>query len=225
MRNFPGSSFFFLVRTAWHYAGREERRGMIVFYILFLFSNIVASLQPFVLARLINTAQIGGSDAINTVILLSLLYGGLSLLSWIFHGPARVIERRSAFVISRNFISSLYRLVTEMPLRWHQDHHSGSTINRIREAERALFQFAQGQFITIRIFVQIIASVALLGFFSAWVAITSILFGFIVILTIRLFNRDLVPLVRQTNESEHHLSSALYDYIGDEEIFLATDQR
>jgi len=214
MKNYPGSNFVFLVCTLWRYAAQADRRRILLFYSMFLGANIIVSMQPVALARLINTAQQGGPGAIQHVLLLSGVYGGLTLLFWSLHGPARLIERRVAFASSRNFIGVLYRIVTEMPLRWHQDHHSGGTINRIRKAEKALFLFAQGQFVTLQIIIRTTASMAMLAFYSVWVALASLVSSIIIALIIRRFDRDLVPLVRKTNESEHHLSSALYDYIG-----------
>jgi ABC-type multidrug transport system fused ATPase/permease subunit len=166
------------------------------------------------LAHLINTAQQGGDGAAQHVLLLSLLYGGFTLGFWLLHGPARLIERQVGFVASRTFIATLYRMVTEMPLRWHQDHHSGSTINRIRKAEKALFSFAQGQFVVIQIVVRFTASTLMLAFYSVWVAAISILSSLLIAYVIRRFDARLIPMVRKTNESEHHLSAALYDYIG-----------
>lgn len=184
------------------------------FYAAFLVANIIVSFQPFVLSRLINAAQQGGSGAMQKILELSFLYGGLILAFWALHGPSRLVERRVAFSVSRNFIATLYRIVTEMPLRWHQDHHSGGTINRIRKAEKALFQFAQTQFLTIQIVVRAVSSFAMLAYFSIGVALASVASSLIVVMLIRRFDRDLVPVVRATNEAEHHLSSALYDYIG-----------
>ncbi|MGB9154702.1 MAG: ABC transporter ATP-binding protein [Alphaproteobacteria bacterium] len=214
MQNYPGSNFVFLVRTAWRYAGLAERRRMAAFYTAFLVANIVLSFQPLILARLINAAQQGGEGAMQRIFTLSLYYGGLTAFFWLLHGPARLAERRVAFTVGRTFIASLYRIVTEMPLRWHQDHHSGGTINRIRKAEKALFQFSQGQFVTIQIMVRTFASIGMLAFFSVWVAVVSIISSLLIAMIIRRFDRDLVPVVRKTNEAEHHLSSALYDYIG-----------
>ena len=213
MTNYPGSNFIFLVRTAWHYAGADRSR-MTLFYMGFFFANIIASLQPLILAGLINTAQQGGEGAMQRVLVYSLLYGGVTVLFWIIHGPSRLVERKLAFNISRRFIDRLYSVVTEMPLRWHQDHHSGGTINRIRKAERALFEFSQGQYMTIQIVMRTVASLAFLAFFSVWVAAASAVASLLIAWVIRRFDFTLVPMVKQTNEAEHHISSALYDYIG-----------
>jgi len=214
MKNFPGSNLVFLVRTAWRYAGAEDRRRMVIFYAGFFCANIIASFQPVALGALINAAQHGGDGAMPKVLEMSLLYGGVTVLFWLLHGPSRLIERRVAFTVSRNFIAALYRIVTEMPLRWHQDHHSGGTINRIRKAERALFQFAQVQFMPLQIIVRTVASAAMLAFYSVWVSVAAVVSSVLIAWVIRRFDRDLTPIVEKTNESEHHISSALHDYVG-----------
>jgi len=214
MQSFPGSNFAFLLQTCWRFATQAGRRRILLFYGMFLCANIILSLQPVLLARLIDAAQKGGDNALQKVFWLAVGYGAVTLVFWGLHGPARLIERREAFTVSRSFIASLYRIVTEMPLRWHQDHHSGGTINRIRKAERALFQFSQGQFVSIQIVVRAVASTAMLAFYSVPVALASVACSLLIAIVIRRFDRDLIPLVRTTNESEHHLSSALYDYIG-----------
>ena len=214
MQNLPGSNLLFLIRTAWRYANAEDRRRTVLYYLGFLCANIIVSLQPIILGRLINTAQQGGADAMPEVLRLSLYYGGLTFFFWFVHGPSRLVERRVAFNVSRNFIDALYRTVTEMPLRWHQDHHSGGTINRIRKAERALFNFAQGQFMPIQVIVRTLASAAMLALYSVWVSLAAIISSLLIAWVIRRFDRTLTPIVHKTNESEHHISSALYDYIG-----------
>jgi ABC-type multidrug transport system fused ATPase/permease subunit len=213
MKNFPGTNLVYLIRHVWRYA-EADRTRICTFYVMLLCANVILSFQPLVLARLINTAQQGGEDASHKIVLLSLLYGAVTLGFWGLHGPARLIERRVAFNASRAFIANLYRMVTEMPLRWHQDHHSGSTINRIRKAERALFSFAQAQFVVIQILVRFSASTILLAVYSVPVAVVSLLSSVLIAFVIRRFDRELIPQVRKTNEAEHHLSAALYDYIG-----------
>src|ERR1700677_3889492 len=119
--DFSGNMLFFLVRQTWRYAGRM-RRWLPVFYALFFVANIFIAFQPMVLAKIIHTVQGGGGDSIRDTLIWAGIYGGLMVAFWILHGPARVIERRTGFAIFDNFVVSLYQKVTEMPLRWHQDH-------------------------------------------------------------------------------------------------------
>jgi ATP-binding cassette subfamily B protein len=214
MTNLPGANLVYMVRGLWRYADAGDRRKTIIFYSMFLVANIVLSFQPVILSRLINVAQKGGEGAARDAIILSGCYGLITVGFWLLHGPARLLERRVAFNSSRRFITTLYLYVTEMPLRWHQDHHSGGTINRIRKAERAMFNFAQGQFVIIQIVVRFLASLVMLCFFSPWVAAVSVISSILIALIVRKFDSYLIPTVRKTNESEHYLSAALYDYIG-----------
>lgn len=213
MHSYPGSNLVFLIRTAWHYA-EGERKRFLGFYGLLLIANIILSLQPVLLALLINTAQQGGDHALQHVVALSVLYAGASVVFWLLHGPARLIERRVAFNLSRRFVGMLYSAVTELPLRWHQDHHSGSTINRIRKAEKALFAFSQSQFIVIQIVVRFLTSSIMLAFYSLWVALVSVSLSMAIAMIVRMFDRRLMEVVKQTNQAEHQLSGVLYDYIG-----------
>src|SRR6201999_320347 len=115
----------------------------------FFVANIFVAFQPLVLAKIINTVQNNEPDAAHKALLWGAGYGGLTVAFWMLHGPGRVLERRSGYAVFHNFVTSLYRMVTEMPLRWHQDHHSGDTINRVNKAGRGLFSFVQEQFVLI----------------------------------------------------------------------------
>jgi len=214
MKIFTDSNFFFLAKTAWKYAGADGRKKTLGFYLALLCANVMLSFQPVVLAKIINTAQAGEADAVEKVLGLAILYGSLTLAFWCLHGPSRLIERKVAFATSRKFIEDLYRMITEMPLRWHQDHHSGETINRIRKAERALFQFAQTQFVTIQIVVRTLSSFIMLAFFSVSAAVASAVSILVIACIIRRFDNHLRPTIKATNEAEHFMNSALYDYIG-----------
>jgi len=210
---FSNNMLFFLVRRTWRYAG-EARPRMALIYVMFTVANTIAAFQPVVFARIVNAAQKGGSDALHDALLWSGIYGLVTFSFWILHGPARVVERRLGFIVFRNFVTSLYRKVTEMPLRWHQDHHSGGTINRVNKAGRALFNFAQGQFIIIQSIVRFSVSLAVLAWYSWWVAAVSIVVSVVIVAVIRRFDKALIPIILKGNEREHHLNAALYDYIG-----------
>jgi ABC-type multidrug transport system fused ATPase/permease subunit len=213
MRLFTDNMFATMVRTAWQHAG-TDRPKMVLYYALFLAANIIIMMQPVILAQLINVAQKGGADALPQALRWAGAYAGLTLTFWCLHGPARVIERRTAFGIYHRFVTALYKKVTEMPLRWHQDHHSGGTINRVNKAGRALFVFADAQFVLLQVAIRFTASVCLLAFYSLPVAAVSLLSSTIIILIIRRFDKTLMPLVREGNEREHYLNAGLYDYIG-----------
>ena len=205
--------WLFMAKNAWSYAA-DERWRMVLFYGLLMFANCFMLLQPVVLERVINTVQAGGPNLINNAIFWCSMYASTILGFWMLHGPARIIERRLAFNIYYRFVNDLYRKVTEMPLRWHQDHHSGNTINRVTKAGKALFQFAQDQFILVQLAVRFIGCLLFLAWYSWWVAIVVAVFCACIFFSMTRFDMRLRPLVNTTNEREHHLTAALYDYIG-----------
>jgi ATP-binding cassette, subfamily B, bacterial len=212
MKTKSGNMLFFMIRQTWHYAG-DWRPRMALFYAMFFVANIFITLQPLVLAKIIDTVQAGGLNEIHDTLEWAALYGALIVLFWTLHGPARVIERRTGYIVFRNFVSSLYRKISEMPLRWHQDHHSGDTINRVNKAGRALLNFVQDQFVGILMFVRFGMGMILLLIYSWWVALASLLVSLVIGFAIRRFDKVMVPLIETTNEREHHLNAALYDYI------------
>ena len=83
-------------------------------------------------------------------------------LFWLFHGPARVVERKVALKIQQAFRLNLYEQFTHLPLKWHQDHHSGNIITRVNRASTALHRFAEDQFIYIETIVKFVISIGFL---------------------------------------------------------------
>jgi len=215
MTFFSSNSFFFLMRQAWHYAGPGSgRRRMVLFYALCIIANLFIVLQPVVLAGIVNSVQAGGEHLARNALLWCAAYAGLIIAFWSFHGPSRVIERRLAFSVYHHFVASLYRKVTEMPLRWHQEHHSGDTINRVTKAGKALYKFSQEQFIPLQLAVRFLGSLVFLGWFCWWVALTAMVLCSGLFLAIRRFDKNLIPLMDVVNVREHRLTAGLYDYIG-----------
>jgi len=212
MKSSSENMLIFMIQQTWRYAGAWRRR-MALFYLMFLAANILIALQPIVLAKIIDSVQGGGTEAVHDTLAWAVLYGALIVLFWILHGPARVIERRTGYVVFQNFLAAIYQKITEMPLRWHQDHHSGDTINRVNKSGRALFNFVQDQFVGILMIVRFSVGMIVLCIYSWWVALISLAISGLIALAIRRFDAVLIPLIKTTNEREHHLNAALYDYI------------
>jgi ABC-type multidrug transport system fused ATPase/permease subunit len=177
-------------------------------------ANLFGVVQPVILAKIVNAAQAGGPDLVPHALFWCGVYGVNTMAFWVCHGPSRVIERRLAYSIYKNFVTSMYRKVTEMPLRWHQDHHTGDTINRVTKAGKALNKFAGEQFIQINIAVRFTGSLLFLAWFSWWVAATALVLSMAVYFIIRRYDRNLMPIVKLVNDREHKLTAGVYDYIG-----------
>jgi ABC-type multidrug transport system fused ATPase/permease subunit len=139
------------------------------------------------------------------------IYLSLKLLEWAFHGPARILERRLAFNVSRNFLQELYHQTLHLPVKWHQDNHSGATINRIRKAYEALKEFFQNGFMYTYTLTKFLSSFIAMIIFSPLFGGIGILIGAFTVFMIFKFDKPFIKAVDETNEKEHIVSSTLFD--------------
>ena len=199
-----------LMRTAWRYA-RQEKKQYIAVYSLFILAGCVFALYPLLYGWFINALQKQGVGLLHYAWLYALAYIVLKLSEWGFHGPARVMERRLAFNLSRNFLQELYHQTLHLPVKWHQDHHSGSTINRIRKAYEALKEFFQNGFMYLYALTKFFSSFIAMLIFSPLFGGIGVALGLLTVWVIFKFDKPFVKAVDETNEKEHVVSSTLFD--------------
>jgi ABC-type multidrug transport system fused ATPase/permease subunit len=199
-----------LLLTAWRYAKHEKKRYVLT-YCMFLIAITIASLNPLFYGWFINAVQ---KDA-NAVLKNAWIYAGgyllLRLGEWAFHGPARILERELAFTLSRNYLEELYHQTLHLPAKWHQDHHSGSTINRIRKAYEALKHFFDNGFMYAYAFSRFFFSFAAMLYFSPLFGAVGVLMGIFNIWLIFKFDKPFIKTLDEVNEKEHVVSSTLFD--------------
>jgi ATP-binding cassette subfamily B protein len=119
-----------LATVAWRHAADSRR-----LVLLYLFSSVVGNLiwiaGPLMIATILDAVQrLSGTELLRTSLLCALGYFSIGFGGWLFHGPSRVLERTLAHVIRTTFQSTLLRKVTLLPMKWHQRHHSGETIDK-----------------------------------------------------------------------------------------------
>lgn len=199
-----------LLQTAWKYA-RQEKPKFLLVYSLFGGANLVSSLNPLIYGWYINELQKHGVDVLKKTWVYALAYFALSMGEWIFHGPARIWERELAFNLSRNFLQEKYHQILHLPVKWHQDNHSGATINRLRKSYEALKGFFQNGFQMLHTFFKFIFSIGAMIYFSPLFGFIGILIGLITIRIIFLFDQPLIKAQNDANEKEHTVSATLFD--------------
>lgn len=199
-----------LLRTAWKYA-RDEKRRFVLIYTMFVIANVIVAMNPLFYGWFINELQQHGTAVLNTGWIYVAGFLGLRLLEWMFHGPARVMERQLAFNVGRNFLDVLYHKVLHLPVKWHQEHHSGSTISRLRKAHEALRDFFQHGFIYLYSFGKFIFSFAAMLYFSPLFGAIGVVLGILTIWIIVQFDKPFIRSLREVNEREHEVSSTLFD--------------
>lgn len=199
-----------LLSTAWRYA-RNERKKYLLVYGMFICANLVYSLNPILFGWFIGHLQQDSTHVWHYALLYVAGYIGIKFVQWCFHGPARIMERTLAFHLSRNFLQEKYHQVLHLPVKWHQDHHSGATINRVRKAYEALREFFDRGFMYMYAFTKFVFSVIAILYFSPLFGCLAVAMGIATIFVIRTFDKPFIKALDEVNEKEHVVSATLFD--------------
>jgi ABC-type multidrug transport system fused ATPase/permease subunit len=203
-----------MARQVWRYS-KGNRKSVVLFLVLFLFANIIVLLDPLVVAYMLNLIQQEGVTQDNLLSFLGFLtlFIALDISFWIFHGPARVIETKNAFLARANYKQYLLSGVMNLPPSWHTDHHSGDTIDKVDKGTRALYSFAEDSFEVIETIVRFFGAYAALVYFNVHssyiVLLLLLLTGWLIIR----FDKVLVSQYKKLNTMENDISAKIYDTI------------
>ena len=177
----------------------------------FICTNLINATRPWLYGWFINALQKDGLKVLHYAWIYAGAYLGLNLMEWLIHGPARIAERTLAFNLSRNYLMETYHQTLRLPVKWHQDNHSGAIINRVRKAYEALKQFFQEGFMFFHSFAKFIFSFAAMLYFSPLFGAIGALLGALTIWLIFKFDKPLIRNLNATNEKEHVVSATLFD--------------
>lgn len=142
---------------------------------------------------------------------LRCLIFGTETFRMVFSWTGAVMERQLAFSLSRNFMEEVYHKILHLPVQWHQDNHSGSTINKLRKSYEALKDFFQHGFIYFYCFGKFFFSFVAMLYFSPLFGFIGVLLGIATIWIIAKFDKVFISSLKEVNEREHEVSSTLFD--------------
>ncbi len=198
----------------WRYSG-SNRRNVVLYTSLFFAANILDSFEYLLIGTVLNIVQVQGIHTENLIFITSLfgLFLLKELLFWAFHGPARIIENRNAFIVKANYKKYLLEGTMALPIEWHTDHHSGDTIDKIEKGSVALFSFSEGTFLVIQGVIGLIASFGILFFYDLYAAILVLVLTIPTFYAIFLFDKKLVPGYKRVNEIENSTSAKVFDVL------------
>jgi ATP-binding cassette subfamily B protein len=199
-----------LLKTAWIYA-RHERKKYVLTYAMFIAATIVSSMNPLLYGWFIGKAQNDTSRVLQFTLMYIGCYVLLKLTEWSLNGPARIMERTLAFNISRNFLQEKYHHTLHVSAHWHQDNHSGSTINRLRKANDALRGFFDRGFMFLNTYIRFALSVIAIIYFSPLFGAIAVALGLLNIFIITRFNKPYLKTLREVIQKEHKVVSTLFD--------------
>ncbi len=206
----PGHAAHELYGALWRHA--EGARGQLAGALALLGSaQLLRLAMPWLAAQAINALQ---RTQLETSTLWIAALMAVYLVSWLLHGPGRVLERNVAVHVREQLGDRLYARIAGAPLAWHGAQHSGELQHRVHQASRALADFAQNPFVYLQ---------NIVNFFGPLVALTLLsgtsgalaLAGYVLIAAVILrFDRALMLLARQENGADRRYVAALVDFIG-----------
>lgn len=208
----PGGVFY-LYQHLWEqsYERRAQLSGAVV---LLLTAQCVLLSVPYFAGRAINVLQASGASGIGEAGVWLALVIGATALSWVFHGPGRLLERNVALEIRRRISGGLFQRLLSLPLSWHEANHSGVTAHRVQQSSSALSSFTQSQFIYLSSAVKLVGPIVALWLLQPYVGLGAIA-GFVIIcLSVVGFDRAMIRLAHRENDGERRYSAALLDALG-----------
>jgi ATP-binding cassette subfamily B protein len=219
-RFFANHPIVLLLYRGWQYA-RQYRPLMAFYLVLFVVAQLVALAEPYVIGRILNSVQAVASKAGNTgagklwseVSLNLWLFFWIQFVFWLFHGPGRVLERYVAYHIKTNYKQHLFKVVTQLPLQWHRQHHSGESIDKINRATQSLALFFDNSFEVSYMIMRLVGSLVVLFLFmpfSGAVAIATTAFCF---LNVYVFDHYLEKQYTELNSLDNKIATAVHDYV------------
>lgn len=202
----------FLTRKTWKYSA-GNRPKIILYLILFIFANAIDLLWPLLIAKILNFIQENGvtQENLPTLIWYFSFFLILTIGFWIFHGPARVIENKNAFLAKANYKKYLLDGTMNLPTEWHTEHHSGDTIDKIEKATMALFQFSSDSFEVIETIVRFIGSYIALVYFNFQASYLVLLMVILTVYVILRFDKILIKQYAELYEAENGISAKIFD--------------
>lgn len=203
------------IKTEWGYLGR--RRKIFIFYtLLFTIAGIIDLATPYVIGTIFNSIQksITTEEELWSLIFKISLLLVITVLFWMFHGVARVLETTTGFFVRKNYVNDKIRVVLKLPIEWHKENHSGDTIDKINRASGALEDFSsQFTFQIIYGIISFLGSIIILLFIDFKIGIFTFLFSALTLFAISKIDKNLNKKYMELNKYNNKLSATIFDYI------------
>lgn len=208
-----GGGVLHLYRDVWQLL-RGRRRIFVGAVVLLIAAQVVLLAVPYLSGRALNALQLQGTGG------MSQAAGWLSLVlvvagaSWVLHGPGRFLERSAALTIRQRMSAQLIARLFELPLSWHENHHSGATAHRVQQSTQALSGFTQSQFIYLNSAVRLLGPLLALFWIEKVVAVAAVTGFAVIVCSVVGFDRAMLRLANEENEAERRHYATLVDTLG-----------
>lgn len=209
-RGNPQLGIGFLYRELWRFA--DGRRSTLMWAVLLLIGSQGFKLAvPALAGTALNTLQAQGLAGLSQAAQMVALVFLATLASWLMHGPGRILERNVALVVRQRVSTDLMERLYAAPLGWHEAQHGVETAHRVQQTTRALYDFAQSQFIYLQSVVRLVGPVVALWFISPWVGGVAVVGYLLLAAIIVSFDKIMMRLAREENAADREYWASLSD--------------
>ena len=193
---------------------KGERRIFLGAVALLICAQVVLLAIPYISGRALNALQLHGTEGFRSAGLWLSLVLVVACGSWLLHGPGRILERRAAIMIRGRMSAMLVQRLFELPLSWHDEHHSGATAHRVQQSSQALAAFAQSQYIYLNSAVRLVGPLIALACVQPVVGLAAVAGFALIITSVFGFDRAMLRLANQENDAERRYAATLIDTLG-----------
>jgi len=198
-------------------ANSEGRRHRIILFwgCAFLQILLACSVNPCFGQKIINTIQKQGvnNDKIDTISKLLILSLIIDVTFWGFHGPSRIMEQMNAFWSRVTYRKFLLQGVMMQPLEWHNEYHSGDTIDKIEKGTSALFEFSEESYEIVSAIISLLVSYGMLVYYLSWSSVIVLFMVFLAMWITVKFDHKIVEQYGQLNRIDNQISASVFDAI------------
>src|SRR3989338_8045102 len=203
------------LKTEWEFLGRR-RKTFALYMTFFVIAGIISLITPYLIGTIFNDIQksITTQQQLADLHVKIALLLVLTVLFWVFHGLGRVMEQRTGFFVKRNYVNDKINKVLELPTKWHKEHHSGDTIDKISRAGSSLEDFSGH--VTFQItygVVNFIGSIIIMFFIDSTIGLFALLFSIGTIFVISRIDKNLERKYEDLNKHNNKYSATVFDYL------------
>lgn len=205
---------FVLISKVWKFS-KGRKNIVILFIVLSIFAQIIGLMQTLVIGRVLNIIQEQGANSGSIgQIMFTLSWLILIVIGfWIFHGTSRYFESKNAFLAESDYRIFLIEGVMHLPAKWHTEHHSGDTIDKIKKASEAVYDFASHSFEVIEMLINFVGATIVLAIFDLSSLIPIVIMTMCAILVVLKMDVKLRKQYKELNQRENDIQAQIFDTI------------
>ena len=207
-----GNPLWDLSRMTWRYS--KYKKKVVLFLSMFSIAGLIDILiRPFVWSMIFDFIQqhnVTRENFTEICKLLALLLG-LTIVFWLFHGPSRVLERENAFRARISYKQYLLSGVMALSIKWHSNHPSGDTIDKLNKGGEGLYDYSKDSFRVLYEIVNLTVSVGVLTYFFPFSAVLMFCFMSVCVAIILKFDKILVAQYKELSRMDNGVSAGVLD--------------